>query len=427
MLTLPVTKDEFEEAITAIDNDLRARDIEVHSRSLHAVMTYAKLYGVDIPIPSGSNLGSPGIYIGESLGAHIMHWYSMRYGERQYFYMGPGSVIIMLRGDPWEIRLPLILGEVNCVIDRDLKKYIDSPKVTQDGVHPTVNILESVLDLPEGLAKSLSDAECQSIEDGFWMGMECMQAIDRIRDSPYIPEALSDIASAVRHVFSVPSHFGQSKWSSAQAAEKMLKSFLKSRECAFPFTHNIHQLYALCSANGMAALDENTINALQTKASVRYGGESVSLSEAVGGHLASLALGRTVAESMSKKKKPIVDLVKGVNVGADRRGHIVVAKFDLGNQKKTFLIPSSTVKYILSNAKVALADYSEITVPEIHPRDWDGAVSPMWVSLTVDNFEDLVAVSISLNRGTTDGLAFQPHVWSFFINALRQYEKFLIT
>jgi hypothetical protein len=382
---------------------------------------------IPIPIPGTDKSDVTGDYSGPSLGAHILNWYSANYGDRQYYFMGPGSVIVLLRDDPWEIRLPLILGEVSYVVERELSKYVNSPSVTTNGVHPIVNILTSVCELPAGLASTLSDEECAAVVDRFEFGMDCLRAINEMTNLPYVIESLSDIASAIRHILSVPPHFGQSKWASAQAAEKLIKSFLKYKSIPFPLTHDIEKLHILAVTAGFGPMDSATIDALQTKAGVRYGDVPVTLIEAVKAHLASLKVGKLVAQAQMPPKKLVVDLVKGINLAADKNGKIVVAKFDLGNQKKAFLIPAQIVKFILSKAKMKKCDHLNFTVPEIDPADWDGAITPMFTEVKINEFTDLITISGSLNRGITDGLAFDNNVWSLFIRALNKYDHMLIT
>jgi uncharacterized protein YqgV (UPF0045/DUF77 family) len=422
----PTNEAEFEKAITAIDNELRSSGISIEMRSLHAIAEYATKFDMDIPVPGEAELGAPGDYEGKNVGAHIWNWYSAHYGARQYQYMGPGSVVILLREDPWEIRLPLILGEVTYVVERDLSRYVNSPQVTTNGIHPIVNILTSVCELPAGLANTLSNDECAAIVDRFEMGLDCLRAINEMIHMPYVTESLSDIATAVRHIVSVPSHFGQSKWASAQAAEKLIKSFLKCKEIPFPFSHDIEKLHLLAVPAGLGAIGIATIDALQTKAGVRYGEVPVTLIEAIEAHLASLKVGKLVATARAPRDKMVVELVKGINLAADKNGKIVVAKFDLGNQTKAFWIPAGIVKFILSRAKMSDSDYSGITIPPIEPADWDGTITPMFTGIEVKEFTDVIAIFAVLDRGVTNGLAFDNKMWSLFIKTLNQYNHMLV-
>lgn len=298
MARIPTTQEEFHSVMEQIDAQLRAANVPIHARALHAAGDYSKLFELEIPMSLGPDKGSPGIYTGANAAAHIRNWFDDRYGDRQNIYMGPGSTIIILRGDPWEIRLPRIYGRVRCVVERDLSRYANEPKFRTDGQPPITNLLTLINHFPTGLAARLSDEECFNILDLFKRSLDCMHAIEYIAGNPYVAEALADIDASVRHIFSVPPHFGQSKWSSAQAAEKLLKSYLKVKDLSFPFTHDIQGLAALTITGGMKPLEQGVIDQLQTRAAIRYGDEPVSLVAAVAAHHASLVVGRHVSETL---------------------------------------------------------------------------------------------------------------------------------
>lgn len=242
--------------------------------------------------------GAPGVYTGADAAAHIKKWFDDRYGDRQKIFMGPGSTVIVLRGDPWEIRLPRIYGRIRCVVERDLSRYANAPNLRTDGQPPITNLLTLINAFPPGLAAQLSDKECYDVLDIFKHVLDCMHAVEYIAGNPYVPEALSDIQASVRHIFTVPPHYGQSKWSSAQAAEKLFKSYLKMKGVSFPFSHDIRGLADLAGTGGMKTLAYGIIDQLQTRAAVRYGDQTVSLPEAVAAHHASLLVGKHVSETL---------------------------------------------------------------------------------------------------------------------------------
>ncbi|MCE4546509.1 MULTISPECIES: HEPN domain-containing protein [unclassified Caballeronia] len=298
MSVLPATQEEFVREMERIDARLREAQVAIHARSFTAVFEYAKTFGLSIPLDLPARPGRDGVYVGVDAAAHIKSWYDERYGARQNILMGLGSTMLVLKGDPWELRLPRIFGEIRCVVERDLTQYENNQSMRAGGPPPTMNILPLISDLPAGLAAKLTASECDMIGKTFRRTLNCMQAIESMSQNAYVPEALSDIHAAVKHVFSVPPHYGQSKWSSAQAAEKILKSFLKMKLIDFPRNHNIRTLAGLAETGGMRPLEELAIRCLQTPADVRYGETSVSLEEAVEAHYGSLLLGQRIFEAM---------------------------------------------------------------------------------------------------------------------------------
>lgn len=298
MIPTPTTQEEFDRIMEGIDTQLRAANVLIHARSFRAVGEYSKLFQLAIPITQCPKTGRLGVYSGADATAHIHKWFDDRYGDRQKIFMGPGSTVIVLRGDPWEVRLPRIYGTVQFVVERDLNRYTNEPNLRSDGHPPITNLLTLINDFPPGLAAQLSDEECSYILELFKNALDCMHAIEYITQNPYIHEALSDIQASVRHIFSVPPHYGQSKWSSAQAAEKLLKSFLKVKGISFPFNHNICGLAELARIEGMKPLKNELTDQLQTRAAVRYGDEPVSLIVAVAAHHASMMVGKYVSETL---------------------------------------------------------------------------------------------------------------------------------
>lgn len=298
MVSLPKTQEEFHRVMEQIDAQLRAVNVQIHARALHAAGEYSRLFQLEMPMFPCSDKGTPGIYVGADAAAHIRKWFDDRYGDRQKIFMGPGSTVIVLKGDPWEIRLPRIYGQIQCVVERDLSRYANEPALRTDGQPPITNLLTLINNFPPGLATQLTDSECYDVLDIFKHALNCMHTIESIAGNSFVPEALSDIHASVRHIFAVPPHYGQSKWSSAQAAEKLLKSFLKVKCISFPFNHDIRGLNNLAMTGGMKELEQEIINRLQTPASVRYGDPTVSLTEAVSAHHASLLVGKHVSEAL---------------------------------------------------------------------------------------------------------------------------------
>jgi hypothetical protein len=176
---------------------------------------------------------------------------------------------------------------------------VSEPSIRRDGLPPITNLLTLINDFSPGLAAHLSDDECANIAELFRHAIDSFHAIENMMNNQYVHEAVSDIRASVKHITAVPPHYGQSKWSSAQAAEKFIKSYLKVKGISFPFNHDIRVLANLASAGGMKKLESGIVEQLMTRAAVRYGEEPVSLKEAVVAHHASLMLGKHISEALS--------------------------------------------------------------------------------------------------------------------------------
>jgi hypothetical protein len=275
---------------------MREDGIPIHGRSLVALRHYSMTFGLTIPVPPQSYMPAEGVYTGQDAAAHIARWFEKTYGDRQKAYLGPGSSIVVVRGEAWELNLPLIYGRVQCVVEPDLQRYANATVLGTGGNLPILNILNIITDFPQSLASQLTLPEMREILDVFRVTLDRMNSIETMRRHPLIPEALSDLAASVRHILAPQPHFGQSKWSSAQAAEKMLKSLLKAKGIEYPFNHNIDGLSALAVGAGMKSIPDYALSDLRARAGLRYGEGETNLLDAVRAHHAALLVGAHVAQ-----------------------------------------------------------------------------------------------------------------------------------
>lgn len=296
----PKSQAEFDAVMREIDERLRQKNVQIHARVGHAAIEYSALYKLEFPMCQVGNAGTPGNYADATVDSHIQAWFDAKYGERQKVHAGPGTTVLLIRGDPWEVRLPLIYGEVELVVERDLERYKDQPSIGLRGQRPIVNILSAVRDLPQGLAAQLTDTECRDILHTFEDTLDCMYMIGNLYGKPYIAEVRADVVASVSHLFSLPPHFGQSKWASSQATEKLLKCLLTERGVSFPKIHNLEELASLARLQG-ARIDSAVIAHAATAAGVRYGEGIVSLADAVTAHYVSLLTARQVHEALEQR------------------------------------------------------------------------------------------------------------------------------
>jgi hypothetical protein len=132
------------------------------------------------------------------------------------------------------------------------------------GAVPTHNVLDSVRDLPPGLRRSLRPDECDQIQHAFTMSWSAYSHLNEITTLQYVPEVLSDLQASVGHLDQQRGHEGQSRWSSLQAAEKILKTYLVSVNVPVPKKgHDLKALADLAAANGLPTLPQDLITDVQ--------------------------------------------------------------------------------------------------------------------------------------------------------------------
>ncbi|MEP6637261.1 MAG: hypothetical protein ABJB97_11100, partial [Acidobacteriota bacterium] len=115
---------EFESLMQDIDRKLQTDGVPIHLRELSAMSEVAKRLDVEfIMLPLIRN-PMPGTYSGVDLPAHVSAWVRNRYGDRLNFDFTNGYSVLLIRGDPWLLRYPIIYGAATLLCERDLsKKY----------------------------------------------------------------------------------------------------------------------------------------------------------------------------------------------------------------------------------------------------------------------------------------------------------------
>jgi len=285
---IDISEKDFLRMMEEIDNILKDINVPIQARPIRAIVEVGKRLKISILMAPADKAIMPNFYTNYNLATHIDQWYSNRYGERLKTYMGPGFIAVLLKGDPWRIRLPMIVGRVRIVCDPDIGKYRIVAKMQVNAPSPTINVLSFVENLQENLATTLSKENLIFLQDFFVLALDVLNNFSRVRSKPYIKEALSDLDVAVSHVFSLPPNYGASKWSTLQFVEKTLKCCLKIRNISVPHTHDLRSLSKLVMEQGVTFLDMNLIDAMNCPAGARYGECLVSLKEAIDAHHASI-------------------------------------------------------------------------------------------------------------------------------------------
>ncbi len=273
-----------------VDTTLQQRNVKIHARPIHAVGEIAQYFAIteDIPIVVQENV--PLLFTPEFIATHIHNWYENRYGERLKIHMGPGSIAILIKGTPWEAKLPLIYGSVKFVCDTNLSAYKNLPKFGSNGEIPKYNVLLAIKDLPDSLASELNNEEQYRIFEQIRTSLNALQSLASFPSAPFIEEAYVDLETAVQNLVGPHPHYGASKWASLQFTEKIIKSRLSEKNVSYPNTHNLDKLAEIARNNNVFILDNADIQKIQCTAGARYGEENISLISAIDAHIKSIKI-----------------------------------------------------------------------------------------------------------------------------------------
>jgi hypothetical protein len=297
---LPSDPDEFDRLLLKIDQQLADKGIGIPWRPLRALGLVSQECGIPLPLgpfppgvshPAGKNW---------PVSKRIHEWYEHRYGDRLKTQMGPGRMAFLIGNDVWVFRFPLFYGRIRMVASRTAKSVPMSTS-GQPAVH---NILDSVEGLPEGLRHSLSDSELLTLADCFRLGFEGLEQIQSLGGDDLIKSALADIDASVDHLSGDKPNYPLAKWSSLQAAEKVLKAAIRQRGGAYSKTHELSELTHEAAEAGLRLQIDEVVHALQCSAGIRYGEEPCSLRQAIDAHHAVFRLVHDVTEALRERAGP---------------------------------------------------------------------------------------------------------------------------
>lgn len=276
-----LTRNSFLGLIEEIDRELSESDMPYHQRPLHAFSQMANkidpkgrfdmLQSYKIAEDDFSNNG---------LCAQVHRWYESRYGDRIKIHPGPGSYILVIKNEPWEVVFPLCYGQNEFTIDANLQRENRSVITSGGNKIPSVNILWHVKNMTREVASSLSDDERQKILKEYMVGLNAVQSLRSMNGIPYMDQAMNDFDISVSNIFHKYPDYNNSKWASLQFAEKTMKAKLKLEGIEFKKDHKLSMLSEKLKSLSINIPDQ-VISNIQCSAGVRYGEQPVTKREAI--------------------------------------------------------------------------------------------------------------------------------------------------
>jgi len=291
----PGSEEDFQKLIGKIEAELQAKEIPVSFREIEALRRISGELHAELVEPMGQKNPTPGSYQGGDLVLRVQAWYGQLYGDKLLHDFRPGRTVLLLRGDIWALHFPRFYGRGEVFCSRTEQTYRPP-----GGRGPfRYNILDCIEELAPGLRNAFSTEELGYIEQVFEVGHKAFEEIESTQNFPLVTDATADLYAAVFHLTARNRHHGLSKWASLQAAEKMLKAYLKEKTGRFERGHILEPLVREAEGAGLRQLDRRLLTAIQCSADVRYGDDPVSLKGAVDAHHASLGVCGQVARQLN--------------------------------------------------------------------------------------------------------------------------------
>ncbi|MEZ5524456.1 MAG: hypothetical protein R3E62_05745 [Pseudomonadales bacterium] len=297
-LQQPSNEHDFKTMMLTVDSYLKERNLKPFQRPMNALLQISGELQLGLQVTPKEREVKLGCYTGNSLSARIFNWYDEVYGNALNMPL-LGRFFILIKNDPWIVRAPLIYGTVGFFAHPNLPSSDVAEDLRLRRI-PEVNILGLVDEMPGGLKKILTATDLASIGEQFQICFPAIQKLTQLHELKFVSEALSDIDAAVNHACSKTPHYGQSKWSSLRATEKVLKAFIHANEGEIKTDHELKKHVKIAERCGLPSVDRDAVSKIRCKADISYGELPCSLYEAHAAHINSCRIILHVASNFIK-------------------------------------------------------------------------------------------------------------------------------
>ena len=206
-----------------IDRALRMHGVSVWMLPLRACCLVAHRHGDMGMLNPDRREPRDGVYTDGDLILRMSAWYTARYGKRLTVDFISGHVALLIRRESWVARVPRIWGGADIFISStERTMHLPGPWITAKPAR--VNVLDQIVDLPDGLRSSLKAIELKQLLETYVLARNALCALDAIAQRvPPVKEVL-DLNAAVHHMTGSSPHYGQVRWSALQGLEKTLNA-----------------------------------------------------------------------------------------------------------------------------------------------------------------------------------------------------------
>lgn len=283
-----MSDEELERLLTEIDNELKEQGVPIPHRELKATLMMA------VRIQADLYWGAQGYYGADhdKIINTIRSWFKKRYDNLMIMSFLIGDVALLLNKDIWIMSIPHVVQNARFYTEPLEKPVPALGEMPNGGRH---NIIDYIKTMPMGIRQILTSEELLYIRDIFILGLNLftgLKEIQKQQNLSLIKEANIDYSTSVHHLQAPHPNFGQSKWSSLQATEKMYKAYIGYKGHSFERVHNLFKLdEVLNKIQDRPLIESQDLKAIQASPSVRYGEVSVSKDEALEAHHSSLKVG----------------------------------------------------------------------------------------------------------------------------------------
>ncbi|MNV14633.1 hypothetical protein D3C71_1053250 [compost metagenome] len=295
----PATVEEYDSMMTSLDGHLASLRLGPAQRPLSAMLVVSSTLGLSgTPILGGSgDRGEP--FSPRDLLARVHDWYEETYGEKTKIDFSPGSIVVSMHGNLWEMKIPKVWGSVQMFITADLSNK-GNRIATKDSSPAQHNILCSIQGMTQAYAKRLTNDDLLVLAEKFVTGSEAVVCLDDLKGHDLFNEARGDYRHSVDALLT-GHELSKARWDTAQCAEKVLKGLLARDGHAYPTSgaqgHDIKHLGGLTKEKFGIELPTTELTMVYCSPAVRYGQEKSTIERALAAHNALVQVLSFLAEA----------------------------------------------------------------------------------------------------------------------------------
>lgn len=290
---------ELSQVLSEIDGQLRKEGGPIAGREIRGWMLFCEHFNLE-----GFGWNHP-------VSRRIFDWFSHQYGDRLNINFDYGNTVAEIRHDLYLIRCVRLYGRELMVCDPLLFNKNLGPKIA---VNTTVkfNLLNLLDGATSSFIQSLSVDECDSLVDAYARGFAALSRVEDAAGAVYVREALHDLRQSADQLSGQKANYGSSRFSSLQAVEKLVKSFIQAKNQKPTWGHKLQDNFHLAYSLGLPKAPAAKIDAVQCTGEVRYTSASVGKTEALQAHYAALSLCDHIAIHLTPQSgwKTAVQLVR---------------------------------------------------------------------------------------------------------------------
>lgn len=281
----------FEDLMAQVDQQLVGNGVDIPSRPIFAMMEVSKRFKIQLRGGPRTEHSTPQEIEEIGYAEAIHQWYERNYNARLNESPGPLRTALLIDGDLYSLRIPWQIGRVEYISTR---QWLQNPGISGSPV--TINVVQFLEGITPARAQRLSDKALKEVWRTFNTAFPAAYTLTAT-DHKLMSIARGDVESAVSNLMAIEQRFGESRWASLQAAEKIIKSAIDLKGAKFKQTHDLRELWKQLAPTGLRFNADAQLAALQCWPGIRYGEEISTQEQALLAHQSSLELVNIIREA----------------------------------------------------------------------------------------------------------------------------------